>query len=159
MTEEQRPAAEASELEALFPVSYAIYAMARTHRAIAAAQLSRLGLFPNQEIMLIQLAAAPDGLSQKVLVDALKVSHPTVAKTVARLEKTGLVRRRASDEDKRISVVSLTAAGRRLHDDVIAVWRGLNEQTVAGLSAQETAAFVATAQKIRGALETAAPPL
>src|SRR5690625_675864 len=152
MDEEAHGPAEASELEELFPVSYAIFAMARTHRTVASAALARLGLFPNQEIMLIQLAAS-DGLPQKTLAETLQVSHPTVAKTVARMERAGLVERRASEEDRRVSLVFLTPTGRRLHDDVIAVWRTLDEQTTEGLTAQERETFVAIAAKIRTAIE------
>jgi DNA-binding MarR family transcriptional regulator len=151
MREEHHPVAEASELEELFPLSYAIFAMARTHRAIAAGGLAGLGLFPNQEIMLIQLAGA-GGLSQKTLAQTLEVSHPTVAKTVARMERAGLVTRRPSDQDKRVSLVSLTRAGRRLHDHIVAVWRDLDARTQAGLTATEQRAFIRTARKIRSNL-------
>lgn len=150
--DQQQAPAEASELEHLFPVSYAIFAMARTHRGVAAASLARLGLFPNQEIMLVQLAAA-DGLPQKTLAETLQVSHPTIAKTVARMERAGLVERRTSEEDRRVSLVFLTEAGRRLHQDVIAVWRNLDEQTTGGLTAQEQQDFVAIAAKIRHRIE------
>src|SRR5690625_669209 len=151
------PPIEAFELEELFPVSYAIFAMARTHRAVAATQLASLGLFPNQEIMLVQLAAA-DGLPQKVLAETLQVSHPTIAKTVARMERAGLVRRRAAEEDRRVSLVFLTDEGRRLHDEVIGLWRHLDEMTTTGLSAQEQRTFVQLAAKIRAAIDPLPAP-
>ncbi len=133
------------------PVSYSIFAMARTHRAIAAAELARLGMFPNQEIMLIQLAAS-DGLSQKTLAETLNVNHATVAKTVGRMEKAGLVERRESDRDRRITLVYLTAAGRALHDQVIGIWRHLEERTAGELTADERAAFLRASDKIRQAM-------
>jgi len=151
MSDDRHPAAEATELAETFPVSYSIFAMARTHRAIAAAELARLGLFPNQEIMLIQLAAS-DGLSQKTLARTLNVNHATVAKTVGRMEKAGLVERRESDRDRRITLVYLTPVGRALHDDVIGIWRHLEELTVAELTATERAAFLRASDKIRRAM-------
>jgi MarR family transcriptional regulator, organic hydroperoxide resistance regulator len=151
MSDERHPPAEATELEETFPVSYSIFAMARTHRAIAAAELARLGLFPNQEIMLIQLAAS-DGLSQKTLAETLRVNHATVAKTVGRMEKAGLVERRESDRDRRISLVYLTPAGRALHDKVIGTWRYLEDLTAGELTATERAAFLRAADKIRRAM-------
>jgi DNA-binding MarR family transcriptional regulator len=158
MSDERHPPAEATELDETFPVSYAIFAMARAHRAIAGAQLAKLGLFPNQEIMLIQLAAS-DGLSQKTLAETLDVNHATVAKTVARMERAGLVERRASDIDRRISLVYLTAAGRALHDSVIGVWRDLEERTTGGLGAAECEAFLDAAGTIRQNLARNLPGL
>ncbi|WP_022901702.1 MarR family winged helix-turn-helix transcriptional regulator [Humibacter albus] len=155
MSDERHPRAEATELDEAFPVSYAIFAMARTHRAIAAAQLAKLGLFPGQEIILIQLAAS-DGLSQKTLVETLSVNHATVAKTIGRMEKAGLVQRRVSEQDRRVSLVYLTPAGRSLHDDVIAVWRELETLTSGDLTATERAALLAATEKIRDAMSRAA---
>lgn len=158
MSDERHPPAEATELEDAFPVSYSIFAMARTHRAIAGAELAQLGLFPNQEILLIQLAAS-DGLSQKTLTETLRISHVTVAKTVGRMEKAGLVERRASDKDRRISLVFLTPAGRALHDRIIALWRGLEEIAASGLSPAEQRAYLSAVAKIRQAMEDReAPP-
>ncbi len=155
MSDDRHPPAEAIELEDAFPVSYSIFAMARTHRAIAAAGLARLGLFANQEITLIQLAAS-DGLSQKTLAETLRVSHATIAKTVARLERAGLVERHASQRDRRISLVFLTPEGRALHDRVIAVWQGLEAVATAGLSPAEQRAYLRAAAKIRQSMEAAA---
>ncbi len=152
MSDDRHPRAEAIELEEAFPVSYSIFAMARSHRAIAASGLARLGLFANQEIMLIQLAAS-DGLSQKTLAETLRVSHATVAKTVARLERAGLVERRVSDRDRRISLVFLTPAGRALHDEVIAVWQGLERLATSGLSAEARHAYLSAVATIRQSLE------
>jgi MarR family transcriptional regulator, organic hydroperoxide resistance regulator len=151
VSDDRHPPAEATELEQTFPVSYSIFAMARTHRAIAAAELARLGLFPNQEIMLIQLAAS-DGLSQKTLAQTLNVNHATVAKTVGRMEKAGLVERRESDRDRRITLVYLTPAGRALHDRVIGIWCHLEELTTVELTADERAAFLRASDKIRRAM-------
>jgi MarR family transcriptional regulator, organic hydroperoxide resistance regulator len=151
VSDDRHPPAEATELEETFPVSYAIFAMARTHRAIAAAELAQLGLFPNQEIMLIQLAAS-DGLSQKTLAQTLNVNHATVAKTVGRMEKAGLVERRESDRDRRITLVYLTPAGRALHDKVTGIWRHLEELTAGELTADERAAFLRASGKIRHAM-------
>lgn len=151
MSDERHPRAEATELEETFPVSYAIFAMARTHRAIAGSQLAKLGLFPNQEIILIQLAAS-DGLSQKTLAETLNVNHATVAKSVGRLEKAGLVERRASQTDRRISQVWLTPGGRALHDKVIAVWAELEQVTTHELTVAERTAFLSASMKIRRAM-------
>lgn len=154
-SDERHPAAaEAIRLQEDFPVSYAIFAMARAHRAVAGAALAELGLFPNQDILLVQLGAA-DGLSQKTLAQTLRVDHSTVAKSVARMERAGLVQRRQSARDRRITLVHLTDAGRALQERILEAWRHLDEMTTAHLTAQDQARFLAVVAKIRPALDDA----
>lgn len=140
-------AADATRLEHEFPLSYAIFAMARTHRAVAGALLAELGLFPNQEIMLVQLGEE-DGLSQKSLARTLRVDHSTVAKSVNRMEKAGLVQRRRSDHDGRVSLVYLTPAGRAIQAKIMAAWGRLDASTTAGLTDAEQEQFLTLARKI-----------
>lgn len=145
---------EAGRLQREFPVSYAIFAMARTHRAIAAAKLAEIGLYPNQEIMLIQLAAG-DGLSQKMLARTLRVNHATVAKTVARMESVGLVERRVSPVDRRVTLVYLTDAGRAMEERILEVWRDLEGLTTDRLVPNQRSAFLDAVGDILPALDSA----
>ncbi|MFI1970495.1 MarR family winged helix-turn-helix transcriptional regulator [Streptomyces cinnamoneus] len=130
-----------------FPVSFAVFAVARTHRALAAALLREIGLHPGQEIMLLQLWDR-DHQSQQALGRTLGVDHSTVAKSVRRLAEAGLVTRQRSDSDGRVTLVSLTPAGRALESRVAQVWAQLEERTTRGLGAEERARFVATARLI-----------
>lgn len=130
-----------------YPVSWAIFALARSHRTTAAALLTELGLFPGQEIMLMQLWDK-DGQSQKQLGHTLRVDHSTIAKSVRRLEQAGLVTRARSSADGRVTLVSLTADGRALRERTLAAWESLERRTVRGLSAAEQAQFVALARRI-----------
>jgi DNA-binding MarR family transcriptional regulator len=119
-----------------FPVSYAIFQLARTHRAFAAELLRELDLFPGQEIMLMALWEHGDR-SQSELVQLLKLDPSTVAKSLRRLEDGGLVTRRTSSEDRRASIVSLTKKGKALESKVDAAWRELERVTVAGLDEEQ----------------------
>lgn len=130
-----------------YPVSWAIFALARSHRTTAASLLAGLGLFPGQEIMLMQLWDS-DGQSQKQLGHTLRVDHSTVAKSVQRLEGAGLVTRARSSDDGRVTLVFLTKAGRALKKRTLAAWAALEQRTVRGLSRAEQAQFVALARRI-----------
>ncbi|WP_205633283.1 MarR family winged helix-turn-helix transcriptional regulator [Mycobacteroides immunogenum] len=129
-----------------FPVSFAVFALARIHRA-AAGMLSDIGLHLGQEIMLIQLNAAV-GRSQKSLRELLRADHSTVAKSVARLQKAGLVTRSKADYDERVSLVTLTPAGAELREKALAAWAGLEDITVSRLTEPEQRQFVALAGKL-----------
>jgi DNA-binding MarR family transcriptional regulator len=130
-----------------YPVSFAIFALARTHRAKAASMLADIGLFPGQEILLMQLAGQ-DGRPQKSLCESIGLDHSTVAKSVGRLERDGLIERRKCPEDGRISQVHLTARGRDMTDAISRIWAELERQTIKGLSDAEQQALMAAAKKI-----------
>jgi DNA-binding MarR family transcriptional regulator len=130
-----------------YPVSFAIFALARSHRAKAASMLAEIGLFPGQEILLMQLAEQ-DGKPQKSLCESIGLDHSTVAKSVARLERDGLIERRKCAEDGRVSQVHLTRKGRDMCDAIGRIWAELEHQTVEGLTAEEQGQLMATAKKI-----------
>ena len=130
-----------------YPVSFAIFALARSHRAKAAGMLADIGLFPGQEILLMQLAEK-DGKPQKSLCESIGLDHSTVAKSVARLERDGLIERRKCPEDGRVSQVHLTPKGRDVTDAISKVWAELERQTIRDLTAQEQQTLMSAAKKI-----------
>ncbi|MGL6235004.1 MAG: MarR family winged helix-turn-helix transcriptional regulator [Segniliparus sp.] len=130
-----------------FPVGFAIFGLARTHRSAAAAMLSEIGLHLGQEVMLMQLDGA-QGRSQKSLCELLRADHSTVAKSVARLERAGLVTRSKAEHDERVSLVALTAKGVELREKVFEVWAKLEDITAAGLTEPEQKQFAVLAAKL-----------
>jgi len=109
--------------------------------------LRAIGLFPGQELMLMQLWKK-DNQSQNSLGKLFRHDHSTVAKSVRRLEEAGLVTRSQSVEDKRVMIVSLTQAGRDLENRVIEMWGKLEWNTIKGLSEEEKAIFISIVQKM-----------
>ncbi|MER6343666.1 MarR family winged helix-turn-helix transcriptional regulator [Streptomyces sp. NPDC001595] len=139
-----------------FPVSFAVFTLARKHRALAAELLRELGLYAGQELMLMQLWEN-DGQSQNSLGRTLGLDHSTVAKSVRRLEDAGLVSRARSTRDRRSTVVSLTAAGRDLETAVTEVWARLEATAAADFTDQERGQFVSLAHRIGTNIDTASP--
>ena len=107
--------------------------VARAHRTMAASMLSRVGLHPGQEALLMELWDQ-DGRTQANLAAALGVEPPTVTKMLQRMEATGLVQRRPDPTDRRAMRVFLTTKGRRLRGRVEKIWADLEERTVGDLS-------------------------
>jgi DNA-binding MarR family transcriptional regulator len=130
-----------------FPVSFAIFAMARSHKALAGILLRKLDLYPNQDIILMALWNQ-EGLSEKALQETLQVDHSTVAKSIKRMETAGLIVSRKSDRDRRVTLVSLTELGKEIYQRVLNAWTELEHRTIGALAISEQAAFVALAQKI-----------
>jgi DNA-binding MarR family transcriptional regulator len=110
----------------------------KAHRARAEAALNKLGLHTGQEMLLLRLWIE-QGISQSQLAASMGVESPTATKMLQRMEHAGLIERRPDPEDARISRVYLTERGRALERPVLEVWKQLEAQTVAGLSATEQA--------------------
>jgi len=68
-------------------------------------------LFQGQGKILLALID-DDNLSQRELVDRLDMTPQSLAEFVVKLEKKGLVTRKKSSTDRRVSIVSLTEKGR-----------------------------------------------
>ena len=110
----------------------------KAHRARAEAALNQLGLHTGQEMLLLRLWLE-EGIAQSQLAASMGVEPPTATKMLQRMEHTGLIERRPDPEDARISRVYLTERGRVLEQPVLEVWKQLEAQTVAALSATEQA--------------------
>lgn len=118
------------------PVSFAIFKLARAHRAIAANLLRKLGLHPTQEILLMHLLDQ-DGVVQNELVKRVGFDASTATKMLQRLENEGLLVRKQSSSDKRAMVVHLTAKGKGLKSKLIEMWQELERRSTASLSQEQ----------------------
>lgn len=70
-----------------------------------------LGFSPGQFPLLIELWNE-DGLTQRQLIDRLDIEQATMANTLSRMERDGLVERRQHPTDKRAQQIYLTAKAR-----------------------------------------------
>jgi DNA-binding MarR family transcriptional regulator len=117
-------------------ISFLLGQICRTHRTLANDALTEIGLYAGQEMFLHNLWEQ-DGQTQSQLVEHLCVQPATISKMLDRMEKTGLVVRRADAEDNRVSRVFLTEQGRNLEHAVCGVWDQLEARLIAGLSTEE----------------------
>lgn len=89
-----------------------------------------------------------DGLTQKELVERLHIEQPTMANTLARMERDGLVRRAKDATDARIQRIWLTDKGRAMQADAIHAALAVNARALAGLSAAEQTRFLDLMQRV-----------
>jgi MarR family transcriptional regulator, organic hydroperoxide resistance regulator len=80
-----------------------------------------------------------DGLSQRELSARVGTMEPTTVIALRSMEKSGLVRRVRSREDKRRSQVWLMPKALRLRDELLAIARGITDAAEAGLGRDELA--------------------
>jgi len=103
------------------------------HRALAGALLAPLGLHPGQEVLLLELDAQGPR-SQGQLAASSGCEPPTITVSVRKLEAAGLVVRRASTSDARVTIVELSDRGKALMPGLKDAWRQLADVTVAQLT-------------------------
>lgn len=139
------------------PMSYAIFQLARAHRAYAAAMLREMDLHPGQELLLMQLLDR-DGQTQSELLESVGLDHSTVSKSLRRMQGAGLLIREPAAHDRRVMVVHLTDKGRAMREPIAALWQALEETSARNLSEQQAESFVETAYAITEAISSRALP-
>ena len=115
-------------------------------------QLAPSGISP--AYMPIMFALADGGaLTQKELARRAAVEQPTMAATLNRMARDGMILRAADPDDKRSALISLTPLALAQTDTVERVVTSINGLALAELSAGEQAAFFGAIRKIVAALE------
>jgi len=112
------------------------------------------GLTDAQFNVLNVLGQHPAGLSQRELSEALVVDRSNVTSLLDRMERHGWVRRRDHPADRRIHVVTLTPAGRRLWQKVLPGYLAAVAAVTAGCSAAELARVQVFLARLAGAVRT-----
>ncbi|MET9785799.1 MarR family winged helix-turn-helix transcriptional regulator [Streptomyces canus] len=135
------------------PMSYAIFQLARAHRARAAAMLREMDLHPGQELLLMQLLDR-DGQTQSELLESVGLDHSTVSKSLRRMQDAGLLVREPAAHDRRVMVVHLTDKGRALREPIAAMWQALEETSARDLTAEQAESFVRIAYAIADAINS-----
>ncbi len=129
----------------------AIRAIGIRHRALAMAALAPLGIHPGHKLVLLELEAEGPR-TQAQLAAASGYEPPTITLSVQQLEALGLVARRSSPTDGRVSIVELTDDGRALLPKLKLAWRRVAEQTVAGVESASVGELLAVLEDLAGSL-------
>jgi MarR family transcriptional regulator, organic hydroperoxide resistance regulator len=119
---------------------------------MAAEYLRPLGLYPGQELLLMQLAEG-ERRSQRELADALGIDHSTVTKMLQRLERAGVVARQQSANDRRVVLVYLTEQGCVHRRAVERMWARMEAATSGGLSAEQHAQLLGLLRRVEAHLD------
>jgi DNA-binding MarR family transcriptional regulator len=107
-----------------------------------------LGQFPALLILWEQ-----EGITQSEIARRLDIEQPTVANTLKRMERDGLVAFGADPANKRQVLVTLTDKGRALRAPLIAEAEAVNSQASEDFSAAESARFLALLRRMAANLD------
>lgn len=110
--------------------------------------------------MLVTLARLgdPDGVSQRRLMEELRLTSGTVSVRIDRLVEAGLVERRPDPDDGRGALVRLTAAGRERFEAVTPVHLATERWLLSALSDAEQAELAGLLRRLLVSFEGSAAP-
>tara|TARA_R110002020_G_scaffold57582_18_gene158344 strand:+ start:1956 stop:2393 length:438 start_codon:yes stop_codon:yes gene_type:complete len=126
---------------------YLVNQVARIFERGLSARIRPLGLTTGAFPALLELWER-EGLTQKQLVERLDIEQATMANTLSRMERDGLIRREKDPSDGRVQRVYLTDTSRALCDAAIAAAEAENADRLGGLTAAERDRFVTLLNKV-----------
>ena len=126
---------------------YLVNHVARIFARGLAARIKPLGITIGTFPALLELWDE-DGLTQKQLVERLAIEQATMANTLARMERDGLITRTKDESDGRVQGAWLTDAARQIHTRAIAAALDENASTLAALSDDEKRQFIGLMKKV-----------
>ncbi|KAI93468.1 MarR family transcriptional regulator [Rhodomicrobium udaipurense JA643] len=114
-------------------------------------RLKPLGLSTGHLPIFFALGAG-GALSQKALTEYAAIEQPTMAATLSRMERDGLIHREPDANDRRSMLISLTPLALEKLPAVREAIETLNEKALGALSEEERDAFLVSLAKIVAAL-------
>jgi DNA-binding MarR family transcriptional regulator len=139
----------ATEFDRTRSLGYLVHQVARRMGRDLADRLAPHGVAPAQFSVLLELGDTP-GLTQRELAARLRVEQPTMANTLARSVRDGLVTSRAHETDRRSCRYRLTAEARRLLPTLEVAAMASNDAALAALSDVQAAQLVQVLQRLAG---------
>ena len=125
---------------------------ARLFRRLADRRLEPLGLSSGHLPVLAALSKY-EALSQKALIEHAGIEQPTMAATLARMERDAIIERRPDPLDKRSALFSLTAATREKAGPLQAVIERMSADALADIPEQNRQAYRLMLQTMIATLE------
>jgi DNA-binding MarR family transcriptional regulator len=131
---------------------YLINHLARLFAQALRSRIGAEGVGVGQFPVLLALWEA-EGATQTALAEHLAIEQPTMANTLKRMERDGLVERVPDPDDRRRARVHLTPRARELEPVLTRAARQANEAALAGLAPEEREQFLALVRRVIANLE------
>ena len=124
-------------------LGYQVNHLARLLAQALGERIAPLGVVPGQFAQLLALYEQ-DGLTQAELCARVQIEQPTMANTLARMERDGLVERVPDPADGRRSLILLTEHARQIEGDLVNAARGVNAAATRDLDDAQVRTFLDT---------------
>jgi DNA-binding MarR family transcriptional regulator len=124
-------------------LGYQVNHAARLFAQSLRARIEPHGVVPGQFAQLLALYEE-EGLTQQQLCERVGIDPSTMAHTLKRMERDGLVRRRPDPDDRRRAVVTLTPRARSLEPVLTQAARDVNALATRGIPKRDVSALLVT---------------
>lgn len=119
----------------------------RLNRQYAARVYDDMSPISGQKGCLLVLRAAGDK-SQKEIARLLGIRSTSAGELLVKLERKGLVERRASEQDRRVTLARLTEGGRKEADEIDRARAQAHRELVSSLTPEEVGEFTLLLNKV-----------
>ncbi|MFE7274729.1 MarR family winged helix-turn-helix transcriptional regulator [Streptomyces sp. NPDC057623] len=119
-------------------LGYQVNHLARLLERALRLRIEEHGVVPGQFAQLLALYEQ-EGLTQRELCERVQIEQPTMANTLQRMERDGLIRRVPDPQDRRQAKVLLSDRARELQAPLVAAAHEVNGAATRGLDPSETA--------------------
>ena len=133
---------------------YLVNNLARLLVEVLRKRIAPLGIVPGQFPTLLALWEK-DGLTQKELLALVDIEQATLANTLTRMERDGLIIRKEHPADARARTIHLTEQGHSIRDEAYQTAMQINEEVLAELSDEETQEFLDYMRRVIGRMKEA----
>jgi len=116
-------------------------------------RLRPIGLSRSKWMLLIALARGGQGESQKTLADRLGIEGPSLVGLLDRLQRDGLVERRATPGDRRMNAVHLSRKGQALIGEIRKIAAALRAELFTGIESADLDTAMRVLAKIKATAE------
>ncbi len=140
------------EFDRMSSAGYLLNYSARLFAELLRNRIAPLGIVPGQFPALLALWEK-DGVTQKELLATLDIEQATLANTLTRMERDGLITRKEHPADARARTIHLTERGRFIRDSAYQAATQINQEALAGLSEAETKAFLDSLRRVIGRIK------
>jgi len=100
------------------------------------------------ELTVLMCAYVRDDVHARDICEITEQPPNTVSRGVASLERKGLIKRSRDKEDTRRQTLKITAAGKKLHNQVMEMFEQAEQKMLAGLTSKEKSQLFALLDKI-----------
>lgn len=137
-------------------LGYQVNLLARSLEQALRCRIAGHGVVPGQFPALLALYEQ-ERRSQAELCQLVRIEQPTMANTLNRMQRDGLISRDPDPTDGRRSLVELTARGRALEPALVAAAQSVNAEATEGLSDVEVETLMSLLVRVVEKLDSAAP--
>ena len=114
-------------------------------------RLRPLGFSHSRWLLLLHLSRN-DGCTHSALAHSMEIEAATLVKLVDHMEKEGLLKRCASETDRRVKHLRLSEAGKEVVENIRSYAADLRKEVLSGLSQAEIKTALDVLNNIRGKL-------